>query len=494
MGALRVVAAVFALGLVAVPSAGAQQRLVTYAARACPDYSAVRANLARNDIQESLKDLGKDTLYTSGEPISAGKELAGQPTCRPLTNWRFVLGTGYESQVVNGSWGSLSRVTSPYDTPIVTQTSTPLLNRVGQPVGLNLPGAVTVPLTDDQAERSQQGQSLWLQGGAVDDPVLDNLYPGQYGFAALRCAIDDLNGDNVEYIGVPERRDAHAVLRVLRQAAADQRHDRREQGRRRPCRDDAPGLRVLGNLSYNENNRFTLSAANGQPASETFYRAAGAVPWVFREEVPPGWSLTGLACTSANKTSTIIASLATGVSSVTLAASDTVTCTYTNQPTPRRQACSCPSARSVVSAASRSTSTARTPAARRSGRRLPASRSPARRPRARPASTRLANGCPCAHRRAGGPRSPSSCGGRAFDPLEPVELTIPAGQGAACGFTNRWIPGGSLRIRKPTIGGVATAHFKITPRRGEPARVSPGRDTAPPASPGDGQRRRHEPA
>ena len=62
---------------------------------------------------------------------------------------------------------------------------------------------MTVALTDDQVTRSQQGQSLWLQGGAVDDPVLDKLYPGQYGFAALRCAVDNLNGDNVEYIAYP---------------------------------------------------------------------------------------------------------------------------------------------------------------------------------------------------------------------------------------------------------------------------------------------------
>ena len=78
---------------------------MTYAARACPTYTDVTANLARNDIQESLRDLGADTLYTSGELISADKEQQGQPNCRPLPNWRFVLGTGYESQVVNGTWG-----------------------------------------------------------------------------------------------------------------------------------------------------------------------------------------------------------------------------------------------------------------------------------------------------------------------------------------------------------------------------------------------------
>ena len=58
--------------------------LVTYAARACPSYQDITANLARNNIQESLRDLGADTLYSSGEPISPSKEAQGQPNCTPL--------------------------------------------------------------------------------------------------------------------------------------------------------------------------------------------------------------------------------------------------------------------------------------------------------------------------------------------------------------------------------------------------------------------------
>ena len=33
--------------------------------------------------------------------------------------------------------------------------------------------------------------------------MLDQIYPGAYGFGALRCAIDNLNGDNVESIQFP---------------------------------------------------------------------------------------------------------------------------------------------------------------------------------------------------------------------------------------------------------------------------------------------------
>ncbi len=40
--------------------------LVTLVARVCPSYGDVTANLARNDIQESLADLGGDTKYEAG--------------------------------------------------------------------------------------------------------------------------------------------------------------------------------------------------------------------------------------------------------------------------------------------------------------------------------------------------------------------------------------------------------------------------------------------
>ena len=94
-------AAVLALLMWAAAPAGAQiqgdpdsQRLVTIAARECDSYTDIRANLARNDIQESLQDLGADTLYTSGQPVDPRTELAGQPKCRPITGWQFTFGDG----------------------------------------------------------------------------------------------------------------------------------------------------------------------------------------------------------------------------------------------------------------------------------------------------------------------------------------------------------------------------------------------------------------
>ena len=126
----------------APPPAGAQiqgdqdsQRLVTIAARECDEYSDIRANLARNDIQESLNDLGADTLYESGDPVDPVRELAGQPTCRPITGWQFTFGDGIIAGASKGPWGSLSIVTAPEADLPVTEASVPARDWDGNPYG-----------------------------------------------------------------------------------------------------------------------------------------------------------------------------------------------------------------------------------------------------------------------------------------------------------------------------------------------------------------------
>lgn len=148
-----------------VPStAQAQQKSVTIAARACPSYEAITANRARNDIQESLRDLGADTPYSSSDAVDPDVEGRSQPLCRPLPNWRLTLGTGYRTRAVSGSWGSLSIVTSPYSTSVVTEDSIPLLNTAGASTGRQIEGATRVTLNSDQVNQAAR-HNLWLQGG-----------------------------------------------------------------------------------------------------------------------------------------------------------------------------------------------------------------------------------------------------------------------------------------------------------------------------------------
>ena len=271
--------AVLVAALVWCPGAGAQvgdqsaDRWVTIAARECDSYQDIRANLARNNIQESLQDLGKDTLYTSGEPIDPRKELAGQPNCRPLVGWRFTLGRGIAGQV-DGTWGSLSVVSDPDGgQPIVTKADVPARDFNGNPVGegTKIAGAVTVGLNHDQVDASGRG-ALWLQGGTPTDPVLfsDPQFAGRYGFGALRCAIDGLNGDNVESIAFPSGTRhmycyAYYVTPppssgtiVIRKAVV---------GSQAP-----ETFGFGGNVSYDPGGTFSLSASEGSPGSIEFVR------------------------------------------------------------------------------------------------------------------------------------------------------------------------------------------------------------------------------
>ena len=123
---------------------------VTFVARSCPEYTDIFANKARNDIQESLKDLGPDSPYTTFDALvdPAVESQPPQDVCAALPDWTFTMGTGYQSRAVTGPWGSLSKVTDPFDTSIVTQQSTPLYDQHHQAIGnQRIAGATTIELT-----------------------------------------------------------------------------------------------------------------------------------------------------------------------------------------------------------------------------------------------------------------------------------------------------------------------------------------------------------
>ncbi len=334
---LAAAVAVLLVSTIATPvtAATAPTYQVTYVARTCATYTDVMANLARNNLQESLRDLGPDTVYSPGQPISATVEESAPPigrSCTPLTNWRFTLGQG----IIGKSPSSLqlSTVSSPYSTSIVTGASTPILNSSGTPTGGSLAGAVTVALTQAQVDRAQQGQRLWAQGGTPSQPL--NGLETQYGFAALRCAVDNLNGDNVEWIGFPggathvfcyyyavQPPPEAGTIIVRKELAA---------GSNGPNSFQFDGNISYGDTDGDSQNDFVLTPDTGVPASQTFIRGevtGGAPPWDFTELAQPGWTLVGGAptCTQTGGSGIVI----TGATvEVTLEAGDVVTCTYVN--------------------------------------------------------------------------------------------------------------------------------------------------------------------
>src|SRR5262249_40585943 len=176
------------------------------AARSCPPYAAVMATRGRDVNQESLQSLGKDTVYAldGSEPVSPDIEVANHPpSCTPIVGWEFKFGDGVAATKDVGPWGAISKVTNPISTgkPLITKESEVLRGPDGNPVGPNakIAGAVTTELTDKEANLMFEG-TLWAQGGVPGDPVLTSKFGNEFGFAALRCAISNLHGDNVELV------------------------------------------------------------------------------------------------------------------------------------------------------------------------------------------------------------------------------------------------------------------------------------------------------
>ena len=297
---------------------------ITFAARWCPSYESVRANRARNNIMESLQDLGPDTNYSSGQAISPEKEdQAPQSACTPLDDWNFQLGSGING-VTPGT--NLSRVSNP-GTVATTRSSVPELSPAGNDTGRSIAGAVTLELTDAQVSAANS-HKLWVQGGTATEPL--GPVKGQYGFASLRCANDNLNGDNVEFISFTTNQrnvfcytylvkpPPKAGVIVIKKAVPDV---------------TAPDLTFGfgGNVSFNPGGAFSLR--KGQ--SIEFVRGASAdtgFNWNVTEDVPKNWSLA-ISCETAKGTSSYQDLGDNGVS-IDLAAGDTVTCTFVNSPNP----------------------------------------------------------------------------------------------------------------------------------------------------------------
>ena len=320
---------------------------VTLVARQCGTYQDITANLARNNIQESLQDLGADTAYVAGQPISPSVEAPNQPNCTPLTGWQFQFGDGING-ITPGT--NLSRVSNPVTPPLTTQSSVPLLDTSGNLTGSVIAGAVTTTLTQAQITQAAN-HNLWVQGGTTTDPLGNGTFgAGKYGFGALRCAVDNLNGDNVEWVGFPSGQTHvfcyYYAVTPPKPAATVTIVKQLGLGATSP-----EIFHFRGDISYNANGDFEVSTAN----SVTFTRAS-ATPWNFRELVPnpnhpsdptdlfsPDFNFASVTCTSTLGTSTIngapfssgtpfVSTTDPEVTNLVLGAGDNATCTYVDNP------------------------------------------------------------------------------------------------------------------------------------------------------------------
>ncbi|MBX5443294.1 MAG: hypothetical protein IRZ32_17430 [Solirubrobacteraceae bacterium] len=179
--------------------------------------------------------------------------------------------------------------------------------------------------------------------------------------------------------------------------------------------------------------------------------------------MPEGWRLTGLDCRSATGTSAATTDLATGSASVRLAGGDTVTCTFVNALAPPQgtlqlskrtigglgsfdYAISGPDSASQTIATTVEDVWADGPPLTLTAGEYEITETP---PPAGPEGRWESAGV--------------LCGGIARRTAGPVSVTVPPNAGVACAFTNRFIPGGSLVIRKTTVGGTGRIGFAISP-------------------------------
>jgi hypothetical protein len=445
---------------------------VTFVARSCPSYDDIFANKARNDIQESLENLGPDSPYNSnGESLVDPSVEGGAPqdACSPLRDWEFTLGHGFESMAVTGPWGSLSKVTDPFGHSIVTQATTPLYDQFHQRIGHQvIGGATTIELTGDERDQASASSSLWVQGGTPDDPVLAGEFPGpQYGFAALRCATDALNGDNVEYLYFPAGVThifCYAFYVVPPPTSGTITIKKQVVGA--PAGEN-PSFAFKGSISYDPNG-FTL--ADGQ--SKDFFRAGGQT-WNVREGAVDGYRVTAIDCTAQTASGGAGTSTATVIgrtASINLAASEHETCVYTNtyQPPPGGLTIEKITRGGVgqfgYTVAPSGGGASRQVQARTHAAGVPATATPS-----------LAHLSPGKYTITEHPPSSKTgrwttvsvtCDGTKKSPGKPVHVTVSSNQTSTCVFVNAFIPSGALSLAKITNGSTGSVNFLIGGRTG----------------------------
>jgi hypothetical protein len=308
-------------------SSAATSYKVTFVARVCDSYAGVMANRVFDDAADSPGRPGRPGAYQPGQPVDPDIEAANSSGCQPIAGWRFTLGTGLAR---NGGVSTVSGKTSV--TP-PTANDTPRLDGLGKPTGGPIGGAVTVGLSAEQAAAAGRRQ-LRAQGGTPDDPLGRAVVRGQrYALAVLRCGIDGHATANVQWLGFPA-----GVRHIFCFAYYVRGGDPGTVTVRvRPTREHGYPQRFAfaSNLTYAASGQFTVDSA-GKPAEATFVRLAGATPYELTAQLPDGWRVADLTCAASRPGGAAKSTAATdpgaGKATVTLAAGETVTCTYSVDP------------------------------------------------------------------------------------------------------------------------------------------------------------------
>jgi uncharacterized repeat protein (TIGR01451 family) len=298
---------------------------------------------------------------------------------------------------------------------------------------------------------------------------------------AHSCAVDNLNGDNVEFVSYPAQVDhVYCFAYYVSPPKGSGTIIVRKHVAGAPAGTPAQTFQFRGNVSFDnsdpvnhpDDGRFALTASPSNDAEAAFVREAGSL-WNFRE-LDPGGQIASItvSCTSANRTSTITnpdpnPARPHGVE-VALADGDTVTCTYTNthRPPPvgltvqkitRGGVGTFPMSVSGLGSFELTTTQPGTPAEKTLSAEPGSTHTITETLPESDTGTWTAESITCKGVRQrllrSGARSTAS-----------ATVTLPQTGGTVCTFVNRFIPAGRITIRKLTRGGTATATFYVEPQ------------------------------
>ena len=352
----------------------------------------------------------------------------------------------------------------------------------GNPIALrSVQGATTIELTAQEATLAAKTSGLWIQGGTMAQPVLFDLFPSQYAFGALRCSMDNLNGDNVEWITFAQGA-RHAfcyayyvtppptsgAIKIVKHVEYPDERDADVQLRGQ-------------HLVQRERSVRPARSGTANDASATFYRAAtgaGDPPWQFKELTTSPWVLTGLACSP--QSDRVTTNLATRSVSIRLNGGETITCTFTNRYAPEAGQLLIskvtegdtgtfgfdvrnPADALVTQASATTTQVDVAKSATFAGQSAPGPK------KLDPGTYYVSERQPEDTRAGSWRRVEASCdpreslaqrrAGRSL--LPPEKVTVTATRGAACSFRNRFVPAGAITIEKQTRGGFGTTAFEV---------------------------------
>ncbi len=283
--------------------------MITFVKRECDDYSDIRGNHNATHLAENAEPLGAVMDWNVVNPQNEGE------TCAPVSGWSFSMGTSFHS---GGTPDDLSYATGLYGT-YETLPSTPLLDEYGNDTGSTIAGAVTVTLNDEQVARVESGKKLW-----ISETLVDGALPGDYGFGAIRCDVDNLNGDNAEWVkfATPESPSYYGAVTHKFCYAYNVTPPEPE-----------PGKIIVKKVTDVESDQlfdFTASYdADGFQLADGDSDDSGdltAGTYSVTEGTTDGWTLISASCDDGSDPS-----------SIDLAEGETVTCTFTNtkdQPEP----------------------------------------------------------------------------------------------------------------------------------------------------------------